>query len=665
MTIGEVNGIPVVSDNKTSNKAQGESILRATVHVLSRDFTWMSKELFLMLYQQLFGSPRPGDMDKLEVQSFLGSKTTTDFIQVMVKDNTKWYRLNPAYFENITTLLSLPPLMTMDNLFFSMSNRMGLPPIRPMDPRIVANMVTQLEPKLISIGWRYDALCPSRILDSEPLYDLRRYLTVWHPISPPNLSGHTIQAANSTTQDFGELLQKARGCGMEAKNARKYLSSHSSKMLDPIERERQEEIARMLKLCERVHSDDSNSSMTTDRGTSKRVERVFATRQVYELIDSDNDMDVDDIDFCTSTRNPRVSTTAGRTVREDNEKATASEKCLEGTLDQERQTKRWPESGLTQEVAQNSTRPAKLESPLKPMFSMRDPCGSKSGNEFNDESVSDPESRTSLQSPISTSRPIDHGALISAAPGLPISQDSLLKRRHTEGQPFSDQHAMVKLMDRIEFVDLTKVSDKEGDPSHVNLKTLKNISGLHAEERVDSRKHDHVMAKTQGLTSRKLGVSKPNQEGQRQISKQQRFRPYPGAVQANEISSYVNGNSSDSGNVPSTQGGKALGYIPPSEDGVFTLPRPILPPLDRKGIRPSGNLPTVQPPDVSIVGREESNLTMAGQLLSTTRDQILKARRAALDEIIDFAWKMPLNVDRVGTMNHAAPGLPSSSTAQR
>jgi hypothetical protein len=659
MTIGEINGIPVVSDNKISNKAQGESIIRATVHILSRDFAYMNKELFLTLYQQLFGSPRSGDIDKIEVQSFLGSKTTTDFIQVFVRDNTKWYRLNPVYFERIAVLYSIPPLMKMDDLFFSMSNRVGLPPIRPMDPRIIANMIVQLEPKLISIGWRYEALCPSRILDSEPLYDLRRYLTVWHPASPPNLSGHAIQGPNATTQDFGEMLKKARGCGMEAKTARKYLSSHSSRVLDSIEKERQEEIAKMLKQCEHV---DGTSPMTTisppgsDRDTNK-VECASATHQVYDLIDSDHDMDVDSVDFCTSTRNPRASTPVGRVFGEGNEMATASVRSLEGTLNQDQQMKRRHESELTREVTKDEPRP---------LPSTQDPCGSKGGKRPHGGNVSDPEFRT-------TFRPIDHEALISTAPSLPMSKDSFMKRQHTEGQPSNDRHPLMKLRDRIEFVDLTKDSDTESEvrpkgpnPIHADLRVMKNTGGLHALERIDSQKQDHVMVKIQGLDSGKSGASKPNHGGQRQILKQQRFKPYPGTVQANEISSGMSGIRSDSGNISFTQGGKALGYIPPSEDGIFTLPRPILPPLDGKGIRPNMSLSTTvqRASGVSMVGSEESSLTMAGQLLSTTRDQILKTRRAALDVVIDYTWKMPLGVGRVSATKHAAPRLPPSSTAQ-
>ncbi|KAK3825107.1 MAG: hypothetical protein J3Q66DRAFT_326941 [Benniella sp.] len=662
MTIGEINGTPVVSDNKISNKAQGESIVRATVHILSRDFTYMNKELFLTLYQQLFGSPKPGDIDKVEVQSFLGSKITTDFIQVLVRDNTKWYRLNPVYFERIAVLYSIPPLMKMDDLFFSMSNRVGLPPIRSMDPRIIANMIVQLEPKLISIGWRYEALCPSRILDSEPLYDLRRYLTVWHPASPPNLSGHTIQGPNATTQNFGHMLQKARGCGMDAKSARKYLSSHSSKVLESIEKERQKEIAKMLEQCEHVGGTSPNTTISppgSDRDRNK-VECTFATHQVYDLIDSDHDMDVDGVDFFTSARNPRASTPAGRVVGEGNEMATASVRSLEGTLNQEQPMERRHESELTREVIMDEPRPLPL---------MQDPCGLKGGKRPFGGNVSDPEFRTTLQMP-TTFRPIDHEALISTTQRLPMSKDSLVKRQHTEGQPSNDRHALMKLRDRIEFVDLTKDSDTEREippkgpnPIHADLRVMKNTGGLHALERIDSRKQD-LMVKIQGSDSGKSGASKLNQGGQRQILKQQRFKPYPGTVQANEVSSGVSGIRSDSGNISFTQGGKALGYIPPSEDGIFTLPRPILPPLDGKGIHPNVSSSTTMQrvSGVSMVGSEESSLTMAGQLLSTTRDQILKARRAALDVIIDYTWKMPLN--RVSATKHAASGLPPSSTAQ-
>ncbi|KAF9360085.1 hypothetical protein BGX34_007965 [Mortierella sp. NVP85] len=664
MTIGEINGIPVVSDNKISNKAQGESIIRATVHILSRDFTYMNKELFLVLYQQLFGSPKPCDIDKIEVQSFLGSKTTTDFIQVIVRDNTKWYRLNPVYFERIAVLYSIPPLMKMDDLFFSMSNRVGLPPIRPMDPRVIANMILQLEPKLISIGWRYEALCPSRILESEPLYDLRRYLTVWHPTSRPNLFGHAIQGPNATVRDFSDMLKKARGCGMEAKSARKYLSSHSSRVLESVEKERQGEIAKMLKQCEHV---GGTSPMTTisppgpDRDTNK-VECAFATHQVYDLVDSDHDMDVDGVDFCTSAHNPRASTPAGRVVGDGNEMATVSVRSLEGTLNQEQQMKRWHESELKREVTKDEPRPPP---------STQDSSGSTGGKRPYGGSVSDPEFRTTLQMP-TTFRPFDHEASISTAPSLPMSKDSFMKRQHSE-QPSNDQHALMKLRDRIEFVDLTKDSDTESEvppigpnPILADLRAMKNTGGLHALERIDSRKQDHAMVKIPGLDAGKSGTSKLHQGGQRQILKQQRFKPYPGTVRTDEISSGVSGIRSDSGNISFTQGGKALGYIPPSEDGIFTLPRPILPPLDGKGIHPNvSSFATVQRASgVSMVGSEESSLTMAGQLLSTTRDQILKARRAALDVVIDYTWKMPLKSNRVSATKHAAPGLPPSSTAQ-
>ncbi|KAF9204224.1 hypothetical protein BGZ49_005566 [Haplosporangium sp. Z 27] len=163
--------------------------------------------------------------------------------------------------------------------------------------------------------------------------------------------------------------------------------------------------------------------------------------------------------------------------------------------------------------------------------------------------------------------------------------------------------------------------------------------------------------------SETLGAVKPSQGSQlRAMLKQGRFKPYPslnepiggsalskngsGQKKAAPSHSKMLGSGGNSGDVDNHQkkGKKSLGYIPPSADGIFTLPRPILPPLEG-GAGLMNEVPPMVPfGPMASVGMEESNLIMSGTLLRPTRDQILKERREALEEIIEYVWRLPMRI---------------------
>ncbi|KAI8353544.1 hypothetical protein B0O80DRAFT_452485 [Mortierella sp. GBAus27b] len=543
--IGVVDREPIVNDNKISNRAMGECIIRAAVHVLSRDFAYMTKDLFFNVYRHEFGN---SGADQQHEQAFLSWKALKDIIQGTTTLNDNYYRLNPAYFQDIAVKLGLPPpSVKHDDLFCSMSNRVALPPIRPLDPRIVANVITQLESRLINIGSRYEGLLPSRFIHG-PLYDFRHYLTVWHPVRMPKLSDHFVPtpsaSGSSPSQTFSQLIQKAKGSGVQAKNARKALTNHSAKVLAVIEKERQDEYARMLTQYE-TETNAGSSDMDKD------LNQASDTRQVYEVIDSDSSMEIDDPVSHGLTSAPEILATPGGST---DSKSKAPERTLE-----------------------------RAPSPIVQELMLRRSCATtKHGQTEVVDLTEDAEGETIPQPP-----PIVHEAAAGTSLPRPLKlstyQEPIINKGSLKAQRFAP------------------------------YPTLKANEGSFS-----LKKNDHKM------------VSPGHSRG-----------------------------SGSMGSIQIAQG--PFSYTPPPGN-VFTLPRPTLPPVDRKdGSSVGTSFSIVQRAQSgTIVGADGSNLVTGGQQHS--RGQIIKDRREALDKIIDLVWKT-LEMPREGAMKEPAFG--SSSSAQR
>ncbi|KAF9929382.1 hypothetical protein BGZ65_005828, partial [Modicella reniformis] len=481
--VGMVDGIPVINDNKVSCKAMGECILRAAIHVFSRDFAYMTPDLFMAVYRQLYGNPKLGGaFGRAEVRSFLSCKMISGIFQTVTTQGAIFHRLDPRYFENIALALSLPPLVKTKDVYFSLHNRVGLPPIRPISLRIIANIIGRLEANIINIGRRFEPLCPSQILDGVPLKDLCRYLPIWHP--KPNLGGHVIQPTNSKSEmrphEFWGLLLKAKGSGMEAKQARKQLDRHSARIMKNIEVERKKVFARMVK----KNNDGTLPMMVDSKDAGQAMGLVSDTLQDRKTTGSDNDMVIDGpaTHASASMSKPQV-TTASQVDRKGKGKVTEPEWDLELALSLELETKgvldlesaaEWRRR-LEKEFGLDNMQSAKHEPSLKPSISAHEPYGSGAGWKLmhKERKASSPTlsaiPRATEQRILSPAKP-----LISATSTPRAPQGSLLQGQHIKKQLPKDKKFVGKLKDHVEIVDLTKDSDSDGEgaPKHVDSTSI-------------------------------------------------------------------------------------------------------------------------------------------------------------------------------------------------
>ncbi|KAF9354858.1 hypothetical protein BGX26_007270 [Mortierella sp. AD094] len=546
-----LEGIPIVTGNKVSRKAAGECILRAVVYTLSRNYAFISKDLFMQLYRNNFGCPGLDDKPMILDAGLLDNKMVAPIIQVQVLNHVKYYRLIPAYFERFGMPQNLHSTTKKQPTLFADHNKSKLPPIQALTPNAVMALVEDFDTRFINIATIFPELCPSRLCKSAGLQEFSRFIPLWcpelHPSAtvPPKLISPTkpnsmtddelnqLQIATVPPKLFGLLLQKARGTGMAAKRARIMLIRHSARLLQPLEDERLK-IRRQL-LQTHPLANTSNSPLTSTNSSGRNIPTPVP--QQAEQLKDKNEVIVPSPELTTAMEDMNMD----------------------------------------------------IDAQL-PNFS------------------------SSTKAPEST----------------PILNIEVT--RYTADQlSVGSQQAMIH--------------------SHVLSETM-DIPGETLAQEQDGT-----------LKSGTQGHIKPSQGSQlRAMLKQERFKPYPSLNETNGGSALSKNGSSQKKALPnhsktSGSGGSSgsaensnhkkemnsLGYIPPSGDGIFTLPRPILPPLEGRAGPMSGMPPMASfDPSISVAGMEESNLMMSGTLLRPTRDQILKERREALNQVIEYVWKLPM-----------------------
>ncbi|KAG0207697.1 hypothetical protein BGX28_001093 [Mortierella sp. GBA30] len=235
-----MEGHPFLTYNKISNRVLGELIYRAILHVLSRNFAFMTKPLIMYLYRTLFGCPELNNKVLEYDAGLFESKIVRKFVESESVQGEMYYRLKPSFVQNYTPL---PPLMSA---YFGQDNMHALPPSTPLDRRIVKQMVKDYSNDFLNLATSFWVMCPSDLDYIVPLQDFRRYLPVFymelhpHPMLPERLPKKFMRLHAPL---FNELLvTAATATGMDQKAARRKLEVHSVVVLRVLEEERQRDL---------------------------------------------------------------------------------------------------------------------------------------------------------------------------------------------------------------------------------------------------------------------------------------------------------------------------------------------------------------------------------------------------------------------------------------
>ncbi|KAF9432028.1 hypothetical protein BGZ76_011392 [Entomortierella beljakovae] len=270
---------PVISGNKISRRSAGECIVRATFLILNRNSSFMSKDLFMQCYRQSFGCLDLDGKPYSHDCGFLDSKLISSLIEVRPLNGIKYYRITPGYFHQPTDAQTTPLTSLPKPTYYSGHNASDLPPVQPIEPRILSKLLSDFDTRFITIATTFPHLCPSHIREASPLSEFASYLPIWYPdlnpsapklaklleesklnpISVATLSN--LSVIDVSQENFGQILEFGKGTGMASKKARNLLSKHSIRSLGPQEAERVK--TRRSLLVERSISADYPSLVAT------------------------------------------------------------------------------------------------------------------------------------------------------------------------------------------------------------------------------------------------------------------------------------------------------------------------------------------------------------------------------------------------------------------
>ncbi|KAF9930424.1 hypothetical protein FBU30_000475 [Linnemannia zychae] len=183
-------------------RAAGECIIRAFLHIMSRNFAYISYDLFLALYAEAFECPNL--TDELKHDSMLNGKPFKSIIEVKCGGSPplKYYRLNPRYFlelgnrvnEEVQYLKQEPD---SHEIYYDLTNRDELPAITPLPPSVVRQLLNNWELKLLNITAHYYAFIPASWSAVASLNDLLPFISYWY--MPQNQFSEYISPLNKST----------------------------------------------------------------------------------------------------------------------------------------------------------------------------------------------------------------------------------------------------------------------------------------------------------------------------------------------------------------------------------------------------------------------------------------------------------------------------------
>ncbi|KAG0039240.1 hypothetical protein BGZ82_009086 [Podila clonocystis] len=235
----------VTSDNKILRKAGGEAIIRAFVHVMSRGYIYMSKELIARLYRQQFIS------DKLSGPvpdwNILDCKLMRELVEVTPIQAVKYYRLNEPFFNTLEPAgFTISAFPAPPSTPFTSEQLATLPAVQPFSDQIIRTLCSKYANKVDNFGFRFSSLIPSRtggVLD-----DMATFIELWHPslgsktgpATPVNKKGkEVVSRFEMTDEKFDDLMAESLRRGSSGKQANKILKNFSASILKPLEEQRQ------------------------------------------------------------------------------------------------------------------------------------------------------------------------------------------------------------------------------------------------------------------------------------------------------------------------------------------------------------------------------------------------------------------------------------------
>ncbi|KAF9546558.1 hypothetical protein EC957_009635 [Mortierella hygrophila] len=168
----------------TVRKAAGECILRAFIYIMSRNFSFMSLDLFLNLYCKAFGCPTLTEPHMHD--SMLEAKLFKPMIETKIENgypHRKFYRLNPLFFrvlEDRTNSTANIPAECKEVVMYDLANKANLPPVAPIPSDMVTYLLNCWDLKIYNIALTHLAYTPARWPTVAPLNDLQPFLAYWY-----------------------------------------------------------------------------------------------------------------------------------------------------------------------------------------------------------------------------------------------------------------------------------------------------------------------------------------------------------------------------------------------------------------------------------------------------------------------------------------------------
>ncbi|KAG0041189.1 hypothetical protein BGZ83_002195 [Gryganskiella cystojenkinii] len=229
-------------------RAAAECILRAVIHIMSRGFSTMTRDLFLKSYCAQFGcSPESTFLNfRQHPWNTILTRTTSD-------DELVFVGLNIYFFQSLAFKAKLPPL-DIPNYCVGFTQEQMLPLVQPLNPIIVQALVESFQSQFDSIFNHHKHLLPQTLpKDVLILRDFHPYLRLWHDDVP--IAG--CLAMNTTTVKAGELpadletmtpdrfmryLLAATLPGSVGQRAMRVLLARKARMMNLAEKERETEI---------------------------------------------------------------------------------------------------------------------------------------------------------------------------------------------------------------------------------------------------------------------------------------------------------------------------------------------------------------------------------------------------------------------------------------
>ncbi|KAF9182804.1 hypothetical protein BGZ50_004687 [Haplosporangium sp. Z 11] len=590
-------GKSIKAEIRDTRKAAGECIIRGTVYIFSREYAFMTRPLFMHLYRTLFGCPGLQGTDLSNDCGFLENKMIKTIVEVQVTDNVRYYRLKPTYFEELAKgTVSVP--VKPQSQYFALDDKNNLPPITPLNPTLMSRLVQEFDLKFISVAMLFPDLWPSILDERVPaaLQSYRRLLPMFYPELHPSVSHPGPPARTYTTQKQEQASSRSAvtpkpptlplPAGPSTANQKPDHSNDVESEQGPSSLPN--DVPVKLETSPQSSSSSAQSPTTRKQGASPLLSGISLKPKTSSVMSAQ----------------PLTSQMQG--VIPSPSVSSEHQVHISPTSASRQSFRPKPSSSHTTAVIDPETyknllrlaqqRGALAKRALKVLESY-------SGNlpSLEEDSDMDLDEDEALGSPPTTecqSERAIHIEPVGAEAAHFVSDQKNMNSQDKQGCAAAE----------------ITTQDVPMNARNAETGTVTFMAPLEDIPRQSQEQNQPCWSAEEG----KRGVSHDSNSGQLKD-----VPGYPG----------VSGDGGREGGA-STKEVIPPGFVPPSGDGTFTLPRPLLPPLEN--VKVPWNKRDVP------MGSEGLGQMMAGRLPYTSRDNILKRRREALDKIIEYTWKLPM-----------------------